>query len=58
MLFTAFPARCLAQGIMWKTSQQAPLLCPWARQFTGCLHLNVTGMWRVQAAYRCGRGPV
>ena len=26
-------------GIVWRTSWQACLLCPWARHLTGCLHL-------------------
>ena len=29
------------KGIVWRTSQQACLLCPWARHLTGRLHLYV-----------------
>ena len=39
------------QGIPWRTSRQARLLCPWARHLTGCLHLYVADRWRGQAVY-------
>ena len=30
------------KGIVWRTSRQACLLCPWARHLTGRLHLYVS----------------
>ena len=40
---------CLAlstkKGIVWKTSRQACLLCPWARHLTGRLHFYVADKW-------------
>jgi len=27
------------KGIMWRSSQQVRLLCPWARHLMGCLYL-------------------
>ena len=31
--------------IVWRTSRQACLLCPWARHLTGRLHLYVADRW-------------
>ena len=39
---------CLALSkivIVWRTSRQACLLCPWARHLTGRLHLYVANRW-------------
>ena len=33
------------KGIVWRTSRQACLLCPWARHLTGRLHLYVADRW-------------
>ena len=38
-------------GIVWRTSQQACLLCPWTRHLTGCHRLYVTGRWWGKAVY-------
>ena len=38
-------------GIVWRTSRQACLLCPWARHLTGCLHFYVADRWWGQAVY-------
>ena len=41
--------------IVWRTSRQAYLLCPWARQSTGRLHLYVADRWptRTSLGYNC-----
>ena len=41
--------------IVWRTSQQACLLCPWARHFTRRLHLYVADRWhtRTSPGYNC-----
>ena len=41
--------------IVWKTSTQACLLCPWARHLTGPLHLYVEDRWhtRTLPGYNC-----
>ena len=41
--------------IVWRTSRQACLLCPWARHLTGCLHLYVADRWftRTSPGYNC-----
>ena len=46
MVFTAslFGAQH-KKGIVWKTSRQACLLCPWARHLTARLHLYVADRW-------------
>ena len=43
------------EGIVWRTSRQAYLLCPWARHLTGRLHLNVAERWpsRTSPGYNC-----
>ena len=43
------------KGIVWRTSRQACLLCPWARHLTGRLHLYVADRWRTRASpgYNC-----
>ena len=45
---------CLALSriqIVWRTSQQACLLCPWTRHLMGCLHLYVADRWWGKAVY-------
>ena len=50
---------CLAlsiyKGIVWRTSRQACLLCPWARHLTGRLRLYVADRWpsRTSPDYNC-----
>ena len=50
---------CLAlsikNGIVWSTSRQACLLCPWARHLTGRLHLYVADRWPTHTSpnYNC-----
>ena len=43
------------KGIVWRTSRQACLLCPWARHLTGRLHLYVVDRWpsRTSPGYKC-----
>ena len=43
------------KGIVWKTSRQACLLCPWARHLTGRLHLYMAERWPTRASpgYNC-----
>ena len=43
------------KGIVWRTSRQACLLCPWTRHLTGCLHLYVADRWptRTSQKYNC-----
>ena len=51
MVFTAFLLGAQHIGIVWRTSRQACLLCPWTRHLTGCLHLHVADRWWGQASY-------
>ena len=44
-VFTASLFGAQQIGIVWRTSQQAWLLCPWAKHLTGCLHLYVADRW-------------
>ena len=50
---------CLAlsikKEIVWRTSWQACLLCPWARHLPGRLHLYVADRWptRTSPGYNC-----
>ena len=41
--------------IVWRTSRQVRLLCPWARHLTGRLHLYVADRWptRTSPDYNC-----
>ena len=41
--------------IVWRTSWQACLWCPWARQLTGRFHLYVADRWptRTSPSYNC-----
>ena len=41
--------------IVWRTSRQACLLCPWARHLTRRLHLYVADTWptRTSPDYNC-----
>ena len=49
---TGIPCLSLSKiGIVWRTSRQVCLLCPWARHLTGCLHLHVAERWWDQAVY-------
>ena len=43
------------KGIVWRTSRQACLLCPWARRLTGRLHVYVANRWRTRTppGYNC-----
>ena len=43
------------KGIVWRTSGQACLLCPWARHLTGRPRLYVTDWWptRTLPGYNC-----
>ena len=43
------------KGIVWRTSWQACLLCPWTIQLTGCPHLYVADRWhtRTSSGYIC-----
>ena len=43
------------KGIVWRTSWQACLLCPWAGHLTGHLHLYVADRWptRTSPDYNC-----
>ena len=42
-------------GIVWRTSRNACLLCPWARHLTGRLHLYVADRWPAHTSpgYNC-----
>ena len=51
MVFTASLLGAQQNRIVWKTSRQACLLCPWARHLTGCLRLYVVDRWWGQAVY-------
>ena len=56
MVFAAFPLGAQhKKGIVWRTSRQACLLCPWAKHLTGCLHLYVADRWptRTSPGYNC-----
>ena len=56
MVFTAFLLGAQHEkGIVWRTSRQACLLCPWARHLTGRLHLYVEDRWpsRTSPDYNC-----
>ena len=43
------------KGIVWRTSRQAWLLCPWAKHLTRRLHLYVAGRGptRISPVYKC-----
>ena len=43
------------KGIVWRSSRQACLLCPWSRPLTGRLHLYVADKWRARILpdYNC-----
>ena len=45
----------IKKGIVWRTSRQACLLCPWAKHLTGRLHLYVADRWptRTSLGYNC-----
>ena len=46
MVFTAFLLGAQQKiGIVWRTSQQACLLCPWAMHLTGRLRLCEADRW-------------
>ena len=45
MVFTASLLGVQHIGIVWRASQQAFLLFPWARHLTACLRLYVAGRW-------------
>ena len=47
--------RSAYKKIVWRTSGQACLLCPWARHITGRFHLYVTDRWptRTSPGYNC-----
>ena len=51
MVFTASLLGAKLIEIVWRTSRQASMLCPWARHITGCLHLHVADRWGGQAVY-------
>ena len=56
MVFTASLLGALhKKGVVWRTSRQACLLCPWARHLTGRLHLYVADRWpiRTSPGYNC-----
>ena len=55
MVFTASLLDAQQIGIVWRTSRQACLLCPWARHLTGCLRCYVADRWRGQAVYQLWR---
>ena len=38
------------KGIVWRTSRQACLLCPWARHLTGRLHFYVANRWPIHTS--------
>ena len=39
--------------IVWKTSRQACLLCPWARHLTGRIRLYVADRWPTRTSPGC-----
>ena len=45
----------IKKGIVWRTSRQACLLCPWVRHLTGRLHFYVADRWptRTSPGYNC-----
>ena len=50
--YSELPCSALSTtGIVWRTSRQACLLCPWARHLTGCFLLYVSDRWCGQAVY-------
>ena len=50
--YSQLPCLVLSKiGVVWRTSQQTCLLCPWARHLTGCLRLYVAYRWWGQAVY-------
>ena len=56
MVFTAFLLGAQhKKGIVWRTSRQIRLLCPWARHLTGLLHLYVADRWPTHTSpdYNC-----
>ena len=56
MVFTAFLLGAQhKKEVVWRTSQQACLLCPWARHLTGRLRLYVADRWptRTSPDYNC-----
>ena len=52
MTFTASLLGVQHIGIVWRTSWQACLLCPWASHLTGRLHLHVADRWWGQTVYQ------
>ena len=59
MVFTAFLLGAQhKKRIVWRTSRQACLLCPWARHLTGWLYLYVADRWpsRTSPDYNCKVG--
>ena len=48
-------ALSIKKRIVWRTSRQACLLCPWARHLTGSFHLYVADRWptRTLPVYNC-----
>ena len=56
MVFTAFLLGAQhRKEIVWRTSRQACLLCPWARHLAGRLHIYVADRWptRTSPGYSC-----
>ena len=56
MVFTAFLLGAQHKnGIVWRTSRQACLLCPCGRHLTGRLHLYEADRWRIRTlpGYNC-----
>ena len=54
MVFSASMLRAQhKKRIVWETSRQACLLCPWVRHLTGCLHLYVAGRRPTRASSGC-----
>ena len=55
MVFTASLLGAQHIGIVWRTSRQACLLCPWTRHLTGRLHLHVADRWPTHTSpgYKC-----
>ena len=51
IVFTASMLDAQQIGIVWRTSRQTCLLCPWARHLTKCLRLHVADRWWGQAVY-------
>ena len=57
MVFTASLLGAQHLWVVWRTSRQACLLCPWARHLAGCLHLDVAADGVAKKSTRRG-GPV